>query len=149
MNRHLKVAFFAAPVLALLAYFLTDRFVAVTEVADADDVAMKLIGECRPVAGDCVFKRGDLELKLFSSVKQQQLQLAILSNRPLQAVAMALATDEAGFKQFPMMKADDANYWQIKLAAADHLPDFHRLRMVVKLGDKVFFAESEVIFDGN
>lgn len=147
MNRHLKIAFFIAPFLALGAYVLTGFYVSPKEIKNQQN-KLRLLGDCQPQENACLFKLGQLELKLISNQKQQQHQLAIITNEATNELSVALG-DEYQFKQFPMMKSDDLKYWQIKLNKSDNILNYSKLRIALTYKDENYYADSEVIFNGN
>ncbi len=144
MNRHLKIAFFMAPLLALGAYALTGYFMTPQQNGPASS-ALSALGKCKPLDNACIFQAGDLEIKLISNEQQQQQQLAVFSNKPVSALTMALGND-SGFEQFPMMKSDDGKYWQIKLKSDDNILKFNTLRMALRYKEQSLYVESEVYF---
>jgi hypothetical protein len=144
MNRHLKVAFFMAPVLAMLGYFLAGYFMKPKEVA-AQQQQLRLLGSCMPRENACIFTLGDLELKLISNEQKQQHQLAVISSEPVSNLSLALGNNEA-YKQFPMMKSDNGKYWQIKLENNDNVLIYKSLRMALSYKNKPYYAESTVTF---
>lgn len=144
MNRHLKIAFFITPVLAMIGYFLADYYMKPKEVA-AQQQQLRLLGNCAPRDNACIFKLGDLELKLISNEKKQQHQLAIISSKPIANLSLALGEDDS-FKQFPMMKSDNGKYWQIKLNNDDNILKYNALRMALSYKKAPYYAESMVTF---
>jgi len=144
MNRHLKIAFFMAPLLAIGAYIITDRLLT-TEAIKSNQTQLQLIDKCLPADNSCVFQVADIELKLISNHKQNQQQLAIISTQNIENLSLALGQD-ATFIQFPMMKTDDNRYWQIKLNPEDNIKDYQQLRLAFTYNEASYFAESDVTF---
>jgi len=144
MNRHLKIAFFVAPLLTIIAYILTGYFTDSKAQRSAQS-KMTLLGSCQPAENACVFMLGELELKLISNVKKQQQQLAIISNKPITHLSVALGLNN-NFKQFVMMKSDDGKYWQIKPDKNDDILKFKQIRLAFKYMDSPSYAEAEVQF---
>ena len=144
MNRHLKIAFFMTPLLAIIAYVLTGYYLSPQEINDQNN-KFRLLGTCKPRENACIFILGKIELKLISNEKQQQLQLAVISNEPIESLSLAMAETES-FKQFQMMKSSDQKYWQISLDEHENLLNYHHLRMAMKFKNEAFYAESKVYF---
>ena len=82
MNRHLKIAFFMAPLLAIGAYFITG-FLYKKQQTNIEYGQLQLSGKCLPTENACTFVSPELELKLISNEKQGQQQLAIISTKPI------------------------------------------------------------------
>ena len=144
MNRHLKIAFFMAPVLALLSYALTG-YLMNPEVSRQQQGQLLVHGQCLPTENACLLTLGPFELKLLSAEKQQQQQLALISNEPISHLTVALGSEDR-FRQFPLMKRDDGKYWQLHLTAGDQLSDYQQLRLAFKQGDQPMYAETAVRF---
>lgn len=144
MNRHLKIAFFMAPLLALLAYGLTGYLIK-PQNHSTPPSRMSSSQNCLPRANACVFMAGELQIKLLSNTQQGQLQLALLSNQPVKRVSLALAAAEQ-FTQFPVMQSDDGKYWQLKLPPTTDLQQFQQLRLALEHQGVAFYAESAVRF---
>ena len=144
MNKHLKIAFFTAPFLALLAYYLTGFFVTPT-TSENTGQQMVLLGKCYPKDNSCRLTRGELDIKLISAEKKQQYQLALTSNKAIEKLTLALGNQNQ-FKQFPIMKSDNNRYWQIKLQPEDELSQFKQLRLAFFHENKPIFADIEVHF---
>ncbi len=135
-----------APLLAIGAYVMTDFYLAPKELAIQQQ--LRLMGTCQPQENACLFIAGKLELKLISNVKQQQNQLAIISNKPIESMSVALGNQQQ-FKPFQLMKSDNNKYWQIKLEKSDKILIYNSLRIAITHNSNSYYAESEVHFSGN
>lgn len=144
MNRHLKIAFFMAPVLALLSYAFTGYLIT-PEVKEQQQGKLMVNGHCLPTENACLMTLGQFELKLLSAEKQQQQQLALISSDPIEHLTVALGREDR-FRQFPLMKGDDGKYWQLHLAPGDELGDYEQLRLAFKQGEQAMYAETDVRF---
>jgi hypothetical protein len=145
MNRHLKIAFFIAPVLALVAYALTGYLTPKQKVS-AGDYQLQQSGECRPVNSSCLLSYADFELKLISKQKQDKLQLAIVSNQELDALSFAMSEDNISFKQFKIMKADNKKYWQVFLEKDQLLNNYKYIRLASQSEKSNFYIETGIRF---
>lgn len=144
MNRHLKIAFFMAPLLAIGAYVITGYLIT-TESVQTNPKKLNLIANCLPTENTCVFHTADIELKLISNEQKNQYQLAVISTQSINNLSLALGQNDT-FIQFPMMKTDNNRYWQIKLNASDNIKDYQQLRLAFTYKNNNYFAESAVIF---
>ena len=147
MNKHLKVAFFIAPLLAIGAYVLTGYLYAPNK-ANEPQHKLHLLGQCLPTENACIFIADQLEVKLISNQQNQQHQLAIISNEPIARLTVALGLNNQ-FTQFQIMKSDDDKYWQIKLNDNDNILIYNQLRMAFTYQEQNLYTESEVLFGGN
>lgn len=149
MNRHLKIAFFIAPLLAIAGYIGAGYFISPKQV-EKKYGQLQLAGSCLPTENACVFLSPAVELKLISNEQQGQQQLALISTQPVNnltlGMAEAAASSDQPFRQFQMMKSDNNKYWQIKLDANDVIAKFKYIRIAFTYQDKGYFAESEVRF---
>lgn len=144
MNRHLKIAFFMAPLLALAGYGLAGWWLDKQLPASASG-QLRLLGSCLPSDNACIFQAQSLEIKLISAIKQEQLQLAAYSNEAITDFSLALGNDQ-GFQQFPIMKSEDGRYWQLKLQPTADIRQYDQLRMAFKHLQQPVFAETAVRF---
>ena len=140
MNRHLKIAFFIAPLLAIGAYIITG-YVYIEPSTNKTPGQLNLIGSCLPTENACTFASSDLELKMVSSEKQGQQQLAVISTQAIQNLSLGLGKDKQ-FKQFPVMKTDNNRYWQIKLQAEDNIQQYKQIRIAFTVDENSHFAEA-------
>ncbi len=142
MNRHLKLAFFIAPLLAVGSYVMTGYFIS-EEHQGENHGSMRLAGSCLPSENACLFVSPEVELKLISNEKQGQQQLAIVSTQDINNLSLGLGHNDT-FKQFPMMKTDNNRYWQIKLDKQDNLKNFNQIRMAFTIKSISYFAQSNI-----
>ena len=142
MNRHLKLAIFIAPFLAVGSYVMTGYFIA-EEQQGENHGTMRLAGSCLPNENACLFVSSEVELKLISNEKQGQQQLAIISTQDINSLSVGLGQNGT-FKQFSMMKTDTNRYWQIKLEKQDTIKNFNQVRMAFTFKSTSYFAQSEI-----
>ena len=147
MNKHLKLAFFIAPLLAIGAYILTGYLYSPYKTNEPQ-YKLHLMGQCLPTENSCIFIADPLEVKLISNQQNQQHQLAIISNEPISRLTVALGLNNQ-FTQFKIMKSEDDKYWQIKLNNSDNILKYKQLRMAFTYQEQNLYTESEVIFSGN
>ena len=145
MNKHLKLAFFIAPILALVSYALTGYFSPSKEIK-AGNYQLQLISQCKPIDSSCLLKHADFELKLISKQKQDKLQLAVVANQELDALSLALSEDNTSFKQFKIMKSDNKKYWQVFLEKDQYIDNYKYLRLASQSQKSKFFIETEIQF---
>ncbi len=149
MNKHLKIAFFIAPLLAIGGYVMTGYVVTTKPVNKSLPVnqasQLRAQGDCLPTENSCQFSTAELQLRLISNEQKNQQQLAVISTEVISNLSLALGQGDT-FKQFPMMKSEDNKYWQIKLNPSDKLIDYTQLRLALTHQEKNYFIQSEVNF---
>ena len=145
MNKHLKIAFFMAPLLAIGAYIITGHLVTTKAIKTQQNQLLLNNNNCLPTDNKCVFQLADIELKLISNHQQGQQQLAIISTQNISSLSLALGQSNT-FNQFPMMKTDNNRYWQIKLNPNDDIKNYQQLRLAFTYNETSYFAESDVTF---
>lgn len=147
MNRHLKIALFMAPFLALMTYGLTGFYY--EPQLPKGDYQLTMAGDCQPFAGSCVFRSGAFEMTLISSLKTENKQLALLPNQTLQTLSLALADDTGQYRQIKMIKLNDGKYWQTDLGGVLSLDNFSYFRLAMSAEASQYYIEVEVNFNGN
>ncbi|MFB1016189.1 MAG: SDR family NAD(P)-dependent oxidoreductase, partial [Alteromonadaceae bacterium] len=78
MNKHTRIAFMIAPILAVIGYIAADYY---KENQANDDKIIKLVpvSHCDVINESCILKAGDFEVNFFSIVSFTQKILKILS----------------------------------------------------------------------
>ncbi|HOP22973.1 MAG TPA: hypothetical protein PK055_02940 [Gammaproteobacteria bacterium] len=145
MNRHLKIAFFITPLLALLGYFLTG-VIHSDKKNKPGTYQLVRIGECKPLSSSCVFRYGEFELKLISKELKETVQLAIVSNTDISALSIALSIDNQSFEQFKVFTTGGKKYWQLKIDTYKNLRNYNQVRLATQAGESSYFIETEIIF---
>ncbi|MEJ2602095.1 MAG: hypothetical protein P8172_02170 [Gammaproteobacteria bacterium] len=150
-NRHVVVAMLVAPVLAILAWFAVDWFVAERPHAakPGQDYPLVARSNCRYESGRCDLANEDFRLSILpdTSAGTGGTSLVITSRFPLTAAAIGLAA-QAGGPSEPVAfepAGDDRMRWTGRLpplppgAAAT-------LQIVVSAAGSHYFAEVPTIF---
>jgi hypothetical protein len=145
MNKHLKLAIFMAPLLALIAYGLTGYWTPKKDIK-AGSYQLQQGSDCSPLNNSCLLNYADFELKLISKQKQDKLQLAIVSNQTLDALSLAMSTDNVNFKQFKIMKSENHKYWQVYLEDNQELNSFQFIRLACQSQKSSYFIETGIRF---
>jgi hypothetical protein len=146
-NMHLVIAMLVAPVLAVIAWFAVDYFVAERPHAAQEGAAYTLIAKsnCRYDSGRCDLENSDFSLSLRPmSVTSETVQLELTSAFPLQSAALGLVDNGAELLPTPMNSTADALRWTTHIerpTSADAT-----LRLAVTAQGATWFAEVPVIF---
>ena len=147
-NKHLILAMFVAPVLAIIAYFSVDTIVSEKPQAALQGSSYKLAAKsnCRYQSGVCTLKNGDIEVQLRARrIDDKDLELPLHSELPIQNIIISYVA--AGFASEPaQMNATSAEMdnWHIRLQLPD--PEKTKLRLVLNISDSMYYAETTAVF---
>ena len=142
-NKHLIIAMLVAPVLAIMAWFAVDYFVAERPHAAREGAAYTLVAKsnCRYDSGQCDLENGDFKLSIRpTSSTAGSLLLEMTSNFPLQSATVGLVND--GLPAAPVSMeatAENALLWvgRIDLPAGSN----SELRIAVTAQGAAWYAE--------
>ena len=151
-NKHLILAMFIAPVLAVIAYFAVDQSVSEKPHTAVAGSSYKLAAKsnCRYKSGLCTLENGDIEVKLRVEIIDDSRATVFLSSViPLQN-ALVSFVDDPGYEAvnsepMPMLASlEQAGVWSARL---DNVPsDKSIIRLAVSIYDTVYYAETAAIF---
>jgi hypothetical protein len=147
-NKHVILAMFIAPVLALVAYFATDYVVSEKPHAARQGSTYQLAAKsnCRYQSGQCTLHNGDVEVNVRAErVTDSLVELSLHSNLPLQNVLVSLVvanveTDTAMLQP----AASEENTWRAEFDI--HETEQTTLRFVLNLSGTLFYAETPAVF---
>jgi len=152
-NKHLVLAMFIAPLLAVLAYFMVDKAVSEKPHVAIQGGKYKLLARsnCRYKSGLCTLENGDIKLKLYlEAFDNKPDRLYLRSAIPLQKVLISLVDknrDDSRENIEPLlMQASSKHFdlWSIPIQQA--IFDKHILRLVVSISNTLYYAETTMIF---
>ncbi len=147
-NKHVVVAMLVAPVLAIIAYFATDYFVAEKPHAARTGASYPLVvkSNCRYESGECELVNGDVRLLLTADREAGSTRLRLASPLTLRDAKVAVATPSDGDPRPVALVADDdtARSWSMNLDPA--IGAEASLRLVVTAGESRYFAEVPTVF---
>lgn len=147
-NKHLILAMFVAPVLAIIAYFAVDYYVSETPHIAVQGGSYKLVAKsnCRYKSGICTLKNGDIEVNLRSQMLTgNQLQLMLSSDLPLHSALLSVVTDgQASSPARLTASSVMPDTWSIKLYKDDL--DQGLLRLAFNISDTLYYAETSTEF---
>ena len=134
-NKHLILALFVAPVLAIIAYFATDYV-----------VSEKANSNCRYQSGQCTLQNGDVEVKVtVERITDSLIELTLRSNMPVQKVLASFVADNITEQPTAMQSdAADSTVWQARFNIAE--PEKAQLRLAMELSGALFYAETPAVF---
>lgn len=148
-NTHVIVAMLVAPILAIIAYFAIDYFIAERPHAARPGADYTLVARsnCRRASGSCDLVNGDFKLTISASpAAASALTLSLASHFPLVAATIGIAPGP-GKESVPVMlspEGGDKKNWsaQINWPAAPEAA----MQIVVVAGQSRYFAEVPVVF---
>ena len=147
-NKHVVVAMLVAPVLAILAWFAIDYFLAERPHAAQPGDSYKLIARsnCRYASGQCDLANGDFELNLKpTALSPAALTLSMRSRFPLQQATIGFIGESAQASPSKMTSGDErATSWSATLAIPQG--DATTLGLVVSSQGAEYFAEIPTAF---
>ena len=141
-NKHVLVAMLVAPVLAIMAWFAVDYFVAERPHAAQEGATYKLLAKsnCRYASGECDLENSEFKLSLRPEmVSASSVALALSSSHQLDGALIGFVDAASGAPE-AMTRTDDAgNEWQVLLprpGSADA-----SIRVAVTAQGATWFAE--------
>jgi len=144
-NKHLILAMFVAPVLAIIAYFSVDYVVSEKPQAAQPGSSYKLAAKsnCRYKSGTCTLKNGDVEMHINAQhIGEQQIRLTLQTELPLQQAVLSYVI--AGSESVPQQLSADDGDWVIDLSLA--APDKTVLRIAFNIAGIMYYAETVAVF---
>jgi len=147
-NKHMVLAMFVAPVLALIAYFATDHIVSEKPHAVQQGASYKLAAKsnCRYQSGQCTLQNGDVEVNVrIERITGSLIELILQANMPLQNALASFIIGDDETEPVVMQPAVSAeNTWRAKFDIVD--VETSSLRLVLELSGSLFYAETPAVF---
>lgn len=151
-NKHLILAMFVSPLLAVIAYFAVDQMVSEKPHAALDGESYKLIAKsnCRYKSGLCTLENGDIEVKLrVEVIDNSRAEVFLSSAQPVQNALISFV-DDLGYETIsrepkPLVaSAEHSNTWS---TVFDSVPtEKSTLRLALRISDTLYYAETTAIF---
>lgn len=147
-NKHLILAMFVAPLLAIIAYFSVDYIVSEKPRAAQQGGTYKLAAKsnCRYQSGVCTLKNGDIEVKLHARrIDERMVELNMYSELPIQNAIISYVAGEFTSEPVAMnTESAAAGDWYVTLELSD--PENSQLRMALSIADAMYYAETTAVF---
>ena len=147
-NKHLILAMFVAPVLAIVAYFSVDHVVSEKPQAALQGNSYKLAAKsnCRYQSGICTLKNGDIEVHLMARrVGEQGVELTMHSELPIQNALVSYVTEHISSEpEYMNATTADMDDWSVTLYLDD--PEKSTLRLALSILDSTYYAETTAVF---
>lgn len=147
-NKHLIMAMFITPTLAVIAYFGVDFAVSEKPHVAVQGKSYKLaaMSNCRYKSGICTLENGDVEVKLHAQVMDNnQLKIILSSVVPLQNALISFVA-EGGNAEPTAMQADkeQSDIWSVNMNK--FTSDQSILRLALNISDTLYYAETTTVF---
>jgi len=147
-NKHLILAMFVSPVLAVIAYFAVDSFVSEKPHAAVQGDSYKLAAKsnCRYKSGMCTLENGDVEVKIRVETSGQNKILVLLDSVVhVQSAIISLVDESGNSKPTPMIfNTEKENTWS---ATFNKIPSEENiLRLALNISGTHYYAETTTVF---
>jgi hypothetical protein len=147
-NKHLILAMFVAPTLAIIAYFSVDYVVSEKPRAAEPGSSYKLVAKsnCRYQSGNCTLENGDVEVHIQAQRSgDSQVDLSMQSELPIQNAVISYVVDGVASEPVMMDKAsEEAGGWQVTVYLDE--PEKSTLRLALNIADTTYYAETTAVF---
>lgn len=147
-NKHLILAMFVAPVLAIIAYFSVDYMVSEKPLAASPGSSYQLAARsnCRYQSGTCTLKNGDIEVNIHARrVTENEVELSIKSDLLIQHAVISYIADDIAAEPVVMdATTAEKDNWRITLPLIQ--PEKTRLRLAFNISESVYYAETTAVF---
>ena len=147
-NKHMVLAMFVAPVLAIIAYFATDYVISEKPHAARQGTSYKLAAKsnCRYQSGQCTLHNGDVEVNVRAErITGSLIELSLLANMPLKnALVSSVVADKETDPVVMQPAVSEENTWRAKFDIVD--AEKSTLRFVLELSGLLFYAETPAVF---
>ena len=148
-NKHIIVAMLVGPMLAIMAWFAVDWFVAEQPHAAKPGASYSLIvkSNCRYDSGQCDLVNNDFKLMIRpAQLYSDQTTLTIDSEFALQNVTVALVSGEVETPAAAKLAGDGnlSERWEVRIPAAPE--ESSTFRIAVTAQGAVYYAEVPVTF---
>ena len=148
-NKHMILAMFVAPVLAIMAYFATDSLVSEKphRAETGEQYKLAARSNCRYQSGLCTLHNGDVEIdirinRLSASSGDHFVELLLQSNTPLQQALVSLGPNDAQ----PVALTSDADMLSWRADLETMLAADSELRLAVMISGTAFYASVATVF---
>lgn len=147
-NKHVILAMFIAPVLAIIAYFATDYIVSEKphQVKQGETYKLAAQPNCRYPSGLCTLYNGDIEVYVrIERVADSAIKLVLQASVPMQNALASFASGTNEAQPTTLYRsAEDPDTWNAEFGFAD--VEEKNLRLALEISDSVFYAETPAVF---
>ncbi len=155
-NKHLIIAMFVAPLLAVIAYFGVDYVVSEKPHTAVEGASYKLIAKsnCRYKSGICTFENGDIEVKLkLEVIEGNQTNVFLRSELPIQNAVVSFVND-LGYEKLTtdpvtlnLTEKPSGENMNTLFATVNSVPnEKSEIRLAISISDTMYYAETTTVF---
>lgn len=147
-NKHLILAMFVAPVLAIISYFSVDYMVSekpkVAQQGDTYKLAAK--SNCRYKSGACTLRNGDVEVSIRAHrIDTKEVRLTMYSDLPVQHAVISYVTSNFESEPVQMQVASAASQDRTITLQLDD-PEKSIFRLALNIAEVTYYAETTAVF---
>jgi hypothetical protein len=147
-NKHVILAMFIAPVLAIIAYFAVDRIVGEKphQIKQGQTYKLAANPNCRYPSGLCTLRNGDIEVTVrIERVTDTAAKLILQSNTPVAHALASFAAAPAEPQPRTLYRsAAEGDTWNAEFKQAEIQNS--TLRLALEISDSMFYAETPAVF---
>ncbi len=147
-NKHLIMAMFVAPALAIIAYFSVDYMVTEKPKAALPGSSYKLAAKsnCRYKSGACTLKNGDIEVQIRARrVGEKEVVLTLFSELPIKNVIISYVAGDITTQPEQMNASTaDTEDWHAIVKLDE--PENSTLRLAMNIAGSMYYAETTAVF---
>ncbi|MEP0354462.1 MAG: hypothetical protein ABJH06_13715 [Paraglaciecola sp.] len=139
MNKHTKIAFMVAPILAVIGYIAADYYV---ENQAENEKVVQLIptDNCDVISQTCILKSGDFEVNVFD----KDNLTSINSTFPLDSATLFLVDSNNEPTAYPLGMIQSPYYWHTETDLRELVGNSgqsYKLRLVLNIKGGSYIAE--------
>ena len=147
-NKHLVLAMFVAPVLAIIAYFAVDSFLSEKPHQARQGESYKLAAKsnCRYQSGLCTLQNGDVQVSVrIERLSDSLIRMFLSSNMPVQNVLAEFVKESSESEPVSLYRDDlNENTWTASIEVTE--PENSTMRLAMELSGTLFYAETPAVF---
>lgn len=147
-NKHLILAMFVAPVLAIISYFSVDYMVSEKPQAAQQGGTYKLAAKsnCRYKSGACTLRNGDVEVSIRARrMDTKEVRLTMYSDLPVQHAIISYVTSDFESEPVQMHLASAESQDRTIILQLDD-PENSVLRLALNIANVMYYAETTAVF---
>ncbi|MFT2090579.1 hypothetical protein [Paraglaciecola sp. 2405UD69-4] len=139
MNKHTKIAFMVAPILAVIGYIAADYYVE-DQAEEAKVVELLPYESCDVINQTCILKSGDFEVNVFDKNKLTTVN----STFPLDSATLFLVDENDQATPYPLGMIQSPYYWHTETnlrALAGSPGQSYKMRLVLNIKGGSYISE--------
>ena len=147
-NKHLVLAMFVAPILAIIAYFAVDSLVSEKPHQARQGESYKLAAKsnCRYQSGLCTLQNGDVQVSVrVERLSDSLIRMFLQANMPVQNALASFVSESSEAEPVSMYRDDtEQDTWTASFEVSE--PEKSTLRLALEMSGTLFYAETPAVF---